>query len=1632
MHETTSSSSSEELVTTPTSNTSNTTTKKANAMKKEKKTKTKQQQTAAVSAAATTAETLSFIFQDNNPNTKALFFVGILSAIGNGLVFPGIAWIFSTSFSEIGAATDNGLEPIAIMCYWFMGIGFYAFVMSTIQTVCFEIVAYQATQTLRLAWFAALLRQDQAFFDVHDIGGIANTVGSLTSKYRRGLGRKLGEGIQFFTCGLGGIVYALYESWKVALVVLSFTPVISFFSICVVQLNQTKSERAATAYSQAGSIAYSTVSGIKTVLSLNAGTKMITQYQTATENALMTSIQTLIKQGFVNGMMLGSFMIMYVILTLYGVYLIYIDVASTGCDPSGGVADNPNCVNAGPNVFGAMLGIAFAAQGIGQVGTFLETFSTSRFACGQALVAIHRQTGRPQEILYYENDDTEDASEDATDTNEDKKSQKNNTTKRAETGEATTSTSSVHGSDSIIETPEGRIKAILPPYEINSMSTDGYTFHSDPKSKSNKSTGIHTTNTNSRADIHVQGEITFRDVEFNYPTRPSHRILNGLSIHIEPGQTIAFVGPSGGGKSTIVKLLERFYDPTVGSIELDGTNLRDINVKHLRGLLGYVGQEPQLFATSIATNIAYGVGDDWMDVTQQQIEDAARLANAHDFISSLPDKYETQVGDKGSQLSGGQKQRIAIARVLVSDPKILLLDEATSALDSQSELVVQEALEHIISTQKCTTLIIAHRLSTIRNADTIAVVSGGLIVETGTHDELISQQDSYYKKLVDTQHESTEVTSFLKRRSTTIIPDNGNNKRSSAGQMAFDTVPVKFHESGAPPLILFRNVSFSYPTRPNKLILDRFKLKVYKGETIGLCGISGGGKSTVMGLIERFYDPSDGSVEYFDTNVKDLNVKWYRDQIGYVGQEPTLFDGTIAENIAYGCDDDSHGKPSVTHEQITEAAKQANAYDFIMNFPDKFETMIDGGSSTQLSGGQKQRVAIARALVKQPEILLLDEATSALDNESESIVQDALEILMESNERTCIVIAHRLSTIRYADRIAFISDGRVKEIGSHEELMEKPKGLYKRLVEAQGRDANSSSLQNSSTKKKTSARSTSDGMDKDTKDGDGNEKDTDVEKEESTAFSLSRACKLATPDAFYLLVGAVGGLLSGSIFPSWGILFGETINLLYRPVFDCTSAFLITLSLSPPYSKYDTCEEYWQAESDLMRNESFKLAWFWGILVLVCVVGGVLSFWGFGNASERLSRRIRDSAFHSLVRQEVAFFDKRSVGKITSELQEDAAMIQTFTGQPIRAFTVAIASVLTGLVISFTFMWPFAFVALASIPLMGFATSLDMKQFMGEDEKQESGDIDASTPSGIVVETLLNMGTVSALTMEEARFKNFKELLNKSDEHYVRDGFHQGGLAGLSQFIQQWITAALFYWGGWLLMQYPDRYDFKDFLISNFAIIFSLFGLGAAFQDMSDRKQMEASASRIFYLLDRVSLIDPLSKEGEILNTSVDRPIRRKSSKKAKRKSTMLPIVEADPVGSSSRTEKSRDDNSSKPKTKKSSSSKKMNEISAIKMTDITNDTENNEDLKNALPKKKKKKKKKDNTRSSSTKLLSTYAATLNDSSTEMHDTTAVDEDQENCDGAVDELNNSKKKKKKKKKKNPTAAMAMAMEEEKE
>jgi len=235
-------------------------------------------------------------------------------------------------------------------------------------------------------------------------------------------------------------------------------------------------------------------------------------------------------------------------------------------------------------------------------------------------------------------------------------------------------------------------------------------------------------------------EMSFEDVHFNYPARPENTVLKGFSFSMKPGETIALVGPSGGGKSTVINLLERFYDPLQGFVKLGGHPMFDINTDWFRKRVGIVSQEPVLFAKTIGENIAYG-----RDATTEEIEEAAKQANAHDFIAAFEDGYDTNVGERGIKLSGGQKQRVAIARALIMDPDILLLDEATSALDAESEHLVQEAIDRAMVGR--TVLVIAHRLSTVRDASRVIVISKGTIAEQGTHDELL-EMNGVYKKLV--------------------------------------------------------------------------------------------------------------------------------------------------------------------------------------------------------------------------------------------------------------------------------------------------------------------------------------------------------------------------------------------------------------------------------------------------------------------------------------------------------------------------------------------------------------------------------------------------------------------------------------------------------------------------------------------------------------------------------------------------------------------------------------------------------------------------------------------------------------------------------------------------------------------
>jgi ATP-binding cassette subfamily B protein len=242
-----------------------------------------------------------------------------------------------------------------------------------------------------------------------------------------------------------------------------------------------------------------------------------------------------------------------------------------------------------------------------------------------------------------------------------------------------------------------------------------------------------------------RGTIDMDAVYFSYPSRPEALVLQDFSLNIQAGQRVALVGPSGSGKSTAIALLYRFFSPTSGQISIDGHNIHAMPLAHLRNNLALVPQEVLLFGGSVRENIAYGRPG----ATNDEIEDAARKANADSFIRELPAGYDTLVGERGTQLSGGQRQRIAIARAILADPAILILDEATSSLDASSERLVQEALDKLMENR--TSIIIAHRLSTVHSADQILVLSGGTIVERGTHQELLSTAHSLYSTLVKLQ-----------------------------------------------------------------------------------------------------------------------------------------------------------------------------------------------------------------------------------------------------------------------------------------------------------------------------------------------------------------------------------------------------------------------------------------------------------------------------------------------------------------------------------------------------------------------------------------------------------------------------------------------------------------------------------------------------------------------------------------------------------------------------------------------------------------------------------------------------------------------------------------------------------------
>jgi len=310
------------------------------------------------------------------------------------------------------------------------------------------------------------------------------------------------------------------------------------------------------------------------------------------------------------------------------------------------------------------------------------------------------------------------------------------------------------------------------------------------------------------------------------------------------------------------------------------------------------------------------------------------------------------------------------------------------------------------------------------------------------------------------------------------------------------------------------------------------------------------------------------------------------------------------------------------------------------------------------------------------------------------------------------------------------------------------------------------------------------------------------------------------------------------------------MGLLFYPVFPCED----------PLSA-EECLDYRAAASNEMEDDTMTVFIHWIGIIFVILIGNLSLFIGFGYASERINKRVRDRAFESLVRQEMGYFDMRPIGILTTKLQNDATAVHTFSGDPVRNLFVSISSIAVGLVFSFVYMWPLALVILAILPFMAFGAQMEMKMYMGDDEGDAKDHDNTDSEAGtILVESLLNMRLVASLCLEKQVLFKFITHNSPTIMHwYENPNLKRGMFAGLGQFFQNWGIALMFYWGGYIMLNYPTRYDFYDFNVSLWAILFGLSGLSMATQGAASAKEVQASLFRIFDLIDRKSSIDPLA-----------------------------------------------------------------------------------------------------------------------------------------------------------------------------
>lgn len=651
--------------------------------------------------------------------------------------------------------------------------------------------------------------------------------------------------------------------------------------------------------------------------------------------------------------------------------------------------------------------------------------------------------------------------------------------------------------------------------------------------------------------------------------------------------------------------------------------------------------------------------------------------------------------------------------------------------------------------------------------------------------------------------------------------------------------------------ISFEDIHFNYPSRPDVKVLKGFSLHIKAGECVALVGSSGCGKSTILQLLQRLYDPQSGSVKLDGKELRNLNLGWLRSSLGVVGQEPVLFHGTIFENIAIAC-------PEATLPEVQRVAAMAYAHEFITNLPKGYDTVI-GERGASLSGGQKQRIAIARSLLREPAVLLLDEATSALDPHSERKVQAALD--RASAGRTTIMVSHRLSTILNANRIICMDQGVIVEQGTHEELM-KSKGFYYKLVttnkqkgepeeateslpellEEDNESAVNSPVVRSETKKNrprmskqnsviesfewmqtprgsvTSAVSLgyqsflhNQDIDKDNSDD-----------EEIVPLSSWDILKLNAPEWVYITIGSVAAFLQGACFPAFALLFGFTSGI-----------FVLT-----------------------NRDELISLGdMYAGLFVVVAAIAGVsmcLQSSTYTTAGLKMTTRLRELYFNALLSQEIGYYDREAntVGALCARLSGDAAEVQGATGLRIGLILQGVSSVVLGVLMGLSFDWQLTLVATAFLPIM--IGSIWLEGMMSRKSQEDERDAMESA-TGVATEAIVSIKTVQSLGIEPVFLDKFQESLTAACRAVAQKSRWRGVVLGIGIYAPLIAFCCAIMYGAYLVSK--GQLEYKIVLLVTESVMFGAYMLGQTLVYAPSFHAAKVSAARIIGLIQRQPLV---------------------------------------------------------------------------------------------------------------------------------------------------------------------------------